>query len=151
MPWSLLTASAILALIAAFLVFEPQPMRLDPDDPDLRLLQNAVVPNREGPFELDLSEINGGDWTVLCLVDDYQEPLEALTKQGKPLKITRSQRWAEGAVEENEVAVAYADGAGNVKIIRELSGWDFGFTTKCAPRERPKLMLEPGRKVRPLR
>ena len=122
----IVASTIILGGIAGVLLiserYEPSFSR---DDPDYRYfaeafarleqrLANAELSNQDA---IDLSHLNGGDWTVACVFGGYNNPLQEMQALGATVGKADQDHWTEAGsrglrvsqVEEFEIAVAYID------------------------------------------
>jgi hypothetical protein len=83
-------------------------------------------------LSLDLSDLNGGDWTVACLFGGYVNPSQRMKALGAKLNAEDIVRWSKvgresfpvrlAEVEETEIAIAYIDRTGAAGFIHFRNG-----------------------------
>jgi hypothetical protein len=108
----------------------------DDDDPRYQKLTSrfSELRHREpGPgidYNIDLSGLNGGDWTIACIFGGYNDPLESMIELGAKVTDKDRTRLTEAGdsgfrlsqVEEFEMMVTFIDLTGKAQFIHFQGG-----------------------------
>lgn len=107
----------------------------DDDDPRYQKLVGRFSELRwrePGPgidYNVDLSALNGGDWTTACVFGGYNDPLEKMIERGAKVSDDDRARLSElksgfriAQVEEFEIMVAFIDLTGTAQFIHLQGG-----------------------------
>ena len=130
--WSVFGLSLV-ALIGAViwdLSWRPQ---YDTSHADYGWIDEQLAVHREGELlRLDLSKLNGGDWSTACLLGGYSHPVATMKKKGAKVSSSDQARFQEikerriFEVEEYELVLAFIDGADKAHFIHFRRGLGVG-------------------------
>jgi hypothetical protein len=145
---SRLTALGILAGAIFFIVWFLKPVfwpAYDTDHPDYQRLAVSL-----GEREIDLSQLNNGNWQIACIFGGYTDPVSTLADMGASVDVADALRlWNYrgfpirlGAVEEDETVIVYMDGDRRARFIFiEKAVSDLQHFNSCIEKPETRMVL----------
>jgi hypothetical protein len=123
-----------IAILAIYVAYELayQSARYERDNPDYKYITSRVL---EAAYQapglvswqrapIDTSQINGGDWQLICVIGPYKDPVAILREEAarRQLRISEidfvpTKFLGLSPVEESEGAISFLDKAGRGKTV----------------------------------